>query len=117
MSQCCQDQPPSGAQACCETSGSCDCPVGEAICDKNAPCPVETAIKMNTKSVSAAMQAVQVDILKEKIRDQWGPVMEKEADAILEAVGAVWRATLTQAKAKKALRETFGEILCEAEAG
>lgn len=115
-----QVQTPSN-QACCPTAPSpnaaatCDCPVSQAICDCEAPCPVETAIRLNTKSLSAAMHAVQVDILKEKIREQWGAVMEKEADAVLETAGTLWKATLTQAKAKKALREQFCEIFSEVE--
>ncbi len=116
MSTCCQNTPSNpAATACCQDNTSCGCPVSEAICDNEAACPVETAIKLNTKSLSAAMHAVQVDILKEKIRDQWGPVMEQEADAVLEAAGALWKANLTQAKAKKALREKFCEIFSSVE--
>ncbi len=57
-----------------------------------------------------AMGEVQVDVLKEKIRSTWGAVIDKEADAIIEAMGTHWQSILAQAKAQYDLREKIKKI-------
>ena len=61
-----------------------------------------------------AMRQVQVQILAEKIRGEWGPVLEQEADATLTAMGACWRSMLAKGKAEADLRDSFRSILEEA---
>lgn len=85
------------AQKCCEAE---DC-----------SCPIEKSIQMWTESFCQAMTAVQVDMLKERIKKAWGPVMEKKADAIVQAMGAVWQAKLTAAKAQCDLHDTIRKII------
>lgn len=73
-------------------------------------CPVEAAAEKWKAAFCAAMHEVQVDMLKEKIRKEWGPMMDKVADATVKAMGAHWESMLTQAQAKKGLREEIQEI-------
>ncbi len=60
-----------------------------------------------------AMQAVQVDILKPKIQKAWGPMMEKAADASLEAMGTMWSSILAMTKAKADFRQKLEQLWLE----
>ena len=103
---------------CCETSsqapqghhgskGDC-CPVEKSL--QNCGCPVERATELWQKGFFCAIKEVQKDILKEKIRKAWGAKFEKEADAVVEAMGAHWQAIQAQAMAQKSLKENLGKI-------
>ncbi len=94
----------SDAQASPETC----CPV-EKSATQNC-CPVEAAEDMWKKIFFCSMKEVKRDILKEKIKKKWGPMMEKMADATVEAMGVHWESTLAQANAKKGLRENIANI-------
>jgi len=85
-----------------------DCPVTQALASDC--CPVEKSVERWTEAFPCAMKEVQKDILKEKIRKSWGAALEKEADAFIEASGAVWTSLMQQAKAKCELREKIGKI-------
>ena len=52
-----------------------------------------------------AWQEVVTDILKEKIRKQWGAELEKGADAFVAAMGAGWHAKIAKAKAEAEFRK------------
>lgn len=85
------------------------CPVQKSACsDVN---PINCSLDMWKTSFFKAMQDVQTDVLKEKIRKEWGPMMDKSADAVLRAMGTHWNAMLEQAKAKEDLQEAFRKIL------
>ncbi len=94
----------------CDTQSSTDecCPVEQSI-NQNC-CPVEASAKGWNKAFFCAMQQVQVDILKEKIQKAWGPVMDKVADATVEAMGVHWESVMAQANAKKGLHENIASI-------
>jgi hypothetical protein len=94
---------------CSTTAASSDCcPVEKSL--KGACCPIEAATELWTKSFFTALRDVQVDILKEKIRKAYGPVMDKAADATVEAMGAHWQAVLTQGKAQFDLKQNIANI-------
>jgi hypothetical protein len=102
MSQCTTD-------ACCEEQDTC-CPVEKSI-KEGSCCPVDKSIEIWSQSFFQAMKGAQVDILKEKIRKNWGPVLDQQADAVLAAMGTHWHAMLAQGKAQAELRENMKNIL------
>ncbi len=94
---------------------SCDTENKEGTCAveksiKEMSCPVEDAVGMWNSSFFKAMGEVQVDVLKEKIRSTWGSVIDKEADAIVQAMGTHWQSILAQAKAQCDLRENIKKV-------
>ncbi len=101
----------------CDTqTGSCStashkedcCPVERSL--QEQCCPVEKATEMWQKAFFCAMKETSVDILKEKIRKEYGPVMEKKAAAVVEAMGVHWQSLMAQGKAQADLREAFKKI-------
>lgn len=89
-----------GGKSCCAVEKSL----------KNCGCPIDQAAEMWQKGFFCAMKEAQKEILKEKIRKAWGPVLEKEADAVLEAMGTHWQSVLAQAYAQKSLKENIAKI-------
>ena len=106
-------------QAACESqagesgAGSSACPkcpgCGQTVC----PDPITCGMKMWHGAFFQALQAVQVDILKPKIQKAWGPMMEKAADAALEAMGAMWSSGLGMTKAKADFRKKLEQLWLE----
>jgi hypothetical protein len=92
----------------CDMENKEACAVERSINEMS--CPVEDAVGMWNKSFFRAMGEVQVDVLKEKIRSTWGKVIDKEADAIVAAMGTQWQSILAQAKAQCDLRENIKKI-------
>ena len=87
------------------TQGECNTPAASQIC-----CPVEKAAQKWSESFCRAMQEVQVEILKTKIKKSWGAEMEKVGDAVMESMGAQWQAMLQQAKAHVDLRDNIKKV-------
>ena len=81
---------------CCTEDGSCQS--SSTSCESNECCPIEVAADMWSDSFCEAMREVQVDILKEKIRKSWGPMMEQAADMLLESKGACWESMIAKVK-------------------
>lgn len=73
-------------------------------------CPIEMAAQKWSESFCKAMTEVQVEILKQRIKKSWGNEMEKIGDAVIETMGAEWKAILTQAKARVDLRENIKSV-------
>ena len=96
----------------CETSQTpqshCEnkCPCG---CGSDHPCPIH----MWLCSFHEAKKAVKVDILKAKIQKLWGPKLEKEATAVLEAMEAKFASLHADEHAKAQLKEKFEQICRE----
>jgi len=61
-------------------------------------------------SFMRAMCDVQTEMLKARIKKEWGPQMEKVADAVFETGGTVWQSWVSIAKAKCDLRDRIAEI-------
>ena len=97
----------------CEKTGSCDTSKNETEC-KIPPaqncCPIEMAAEKWSGSFCQAMQEVQVEILKQRIKKSWGAEMEKVGDAVIESMGAQWHAMLSKAKAHVDLRESIKKV-------
>ena len=96
----------------CETAqtsqGHCEnkCPCG---CGSDCHCPIH----MWMCSFHEAKKSVQVDILKAKIQKSWGPKLEKEATAVLEAMEAKWKSMQAAGQFKEQLKEKFEQICKE----
>jgi hypothetical protein len=96
------------------------CPTETAACSEAECCPacktdcggdlVTCALRLWGQSFFRAMQEVQTDILKEKIRKAWGPMMDKAADITLEGMDAKWRAMMAQAQTKETARSKLWEL-------
>jgi hypothetical protein len=71
---------------------------------------VDCAADLWKDSFFQAMKQAQVETLKAKILKTWGPVIDKEADALIEAMGAKWEAMIAQVKAAEACGEFKGKI-------
>ena len=89
-------------QAHCENK----CPCG---CGSDCACPIH----MWMCSFHEAKKSVQVDILKAKIQKAWGPKLEKEATAVLEAMEAKWKSMQAAGQFKEQLKEKFEQICKE----
>jgi hypothetical protein len=98
---------------CCQEQEACCCPIEKAVQEGN--CPLDAMIDVWKGSFFQAMKETQVDILKEKIRKNWGSMMEKEADAVVSAMGAHWQSIMTKAMAQGELKENFKNILKSAQ--
>jgi len=91
-----------------EGSAAC-CPVEKSVCaDVNT---VDCSLDLWRSSFFSAMKGAQTDLLKEKIRKEWGPMLDQQADAVLRAMGTHWRSMVEQCKAKEDLRTTFQKIM------
>jgi len=91
------------------------------VCDDQAcleevlsmTCPVEKSAQKWTGAFFQAMKETQVDLLKEKIKKAWGSDLDKQADAVIKAMGNFWCATLARAKSQVDLREDIKKIYCD----
>jgi len=99
MSKCCDTTNyDCETETCCDTS-SCG---SESKCPSETGSPVDHVAGMWKDSFLHAMKEAQVETLKAKILKAWGPVIDKEADALIEAMGAKWEAMIAQVKAAEA---------------
>jgi len=92
-----------------QAHGECKCGCGGA-CGGD---PMVCKMNMWMCSLHEAKKAVEVDILKAKIQKLWGPKMEKEATAVLEAAEAKWKSMQAAGQFKEQLREKFEQICKE----
>ena len=98
----------------CETStpqvhGECKCGCGGSC----AGDPHQCKLNMWLCSFHEAKKAVEVDILKAKILKAWGPKLDKEATAVLEAMEAKWKSLQASGQFKEQLMEKFEQICKE----
>lgn len=99
----CSTQPASQSSCCSE--GKCPCG-GECGGD-----PVACAKLLWCSSFAAAMKQAHVDALKARIVKAWGDKINAGADAVVEAMGAVWMSKLAEAKAKNDLGTKMAGIM------
>ena len=117
--------PVSGHNAECSVSGkgsSCGCPVSGCGCSvsgaQGTGCsdPFDNAPEVWGKDTLEAIRQVKLEILREKVRKNMGPQLEKAAEASLQALGTVWQVLLAQsnaAKAKDSFREEIRRIFSD----
>lgn len=105
--------PTNNQNQCCDTNTQ----TSESTQSYNTDtcCPVDESVAMWKKNFCIAMQSVAVDLLKEKIVAKWGDVLDKQAEATVEALGAQWCAKIQAAKAERGLREGIKASYCEAD--
>jgi hypothetical protein len=73
--------------------------------------PICCNINMWNSSFFEAIKKAQVEILKEKIKKSWGPMMDKEADLILESMDVKWKSMVAGSKAKEDLRNKLKALM------
>ena len=99
---------------CHSSENTCSTSSKETECKSGAPaqdcCPIEMAAQKWSGSFCQAMQEVQVEILKTKIKKAWGSDMEKVGDAVIESMSAQWQAMLSKGKAHMDLRENIKKV-------
>jgi hypothetical protein len=101
----------------CNTSECCTqeheqeacCPIENAVQQGN--CPVDAMVDGWKCSFGQAMKEAQVDILKEKIKKNWGPMLDKQADAVITAMGSHFQTIIARAKAQCDLKESIKSTL------
>lgn len=105
-------------ESCCMEKGT-SCPCGsdksyEDCCGCQTVDPVQHAMMAWHKAFFAALQQAQTERLKKKIEANFGPVLDKEAEAVFEAIGKVWSSMVSQSDAKKELAAKLQKIYSEA---
>ena len=104
-------------QECSTSEGTCAADAraeGKGGCPTDAlPCPVDMAADCWKASFMRAMCDVQTEMLKKRIQKEWGPQMEKVADAVFETGGTVWQSWVTIAKAKHDLKDRIAAVWSE----
>ena len=76
--------------------------------------PVQQSIAAWHKAFFTALHQSQTERLKKKIESSFGPILDKEADAVFEAIGKMWSSMLTQSEAKKEVASKLQKIFSEA---
>lgn len=94
-------------QCSTESHQSC-CPVEQS--SNSQCCPIEKSVEMWSSAFFIAMKEASVDVLKEKIKKNWGHVLDKKADAVLAAMDTHWKSVLAQGKAQVDLKDAFKKI-------
>ena len=95
---------------CCpaEAAAAQSCSPAQCLAEAGSNCPIESATQTWAKSFGEAMCQAQTEILKAKILKAWGPMMDKEADAMMETMGTLWAGMIAQvrtAEAKSAFQQ------------
>lgn len=85
----------------------------EQCCGCEPADPTQISMKSWHNSFFAALNQAQVDRLRKKIESSFGPTLDKEADAVIEAVGKVWSSMITLSDAKKELAAKLQKIHSE----
>lgn len=102
-SQSCSTQ--NASSSSCSESSKCPCG-GDCGGD-----PVACAKQLWCSSFGIALKQAHVDALKIRIVKAFGPKIDAGADAVVEAMGAVWMSALAGAKAKNDLGAKMAGIL------
>lgn len=105
------------------TASDCECNINTCTCCPDGSCeqycgctsadPTQMAMKAWHGSFFAALHQAQVDRLRKKIESSFGSVLDKEADAVFEAIGRIWNAAITQSDAKRELAIKLQKIYSE----
>ena len=83
-------------------------------CGCQAVDPIQHAMMAWHKAFFAALSQAQTERLRKKIESNFGPVLDKESDAVFEAISKVWSSMITQSDAKKELAVKSQKIYSEA---
>jgi hypothetical protein len=77
--------------------------------------PVEMAAKIWQKAFFKAYLEFMAEKLKKRIEAEWGPMVDKEADAMIERMGSQWHAMVQQAIAEQTFRQKLTKLYSEGE--
>ncbi|MGI0070016.1 MAG: hypothetical protein ACREA3_02580 [Nitrosotalea sp.] len=99
-----------------EGHATCSCNCSEMECN-DCGCgtadPIKMSMEMLHKAFHDAMYQVHVERLKKRIDANFGPALDKSADAMIETAGKVWQSMLIQAEGKKELESKLQKIFSE----
>ena len=98
-------------ESCCETStGNSSCSDSQTCCSPESASPIDHVAGLWKDAFFHAMKQAQVEALKARIIKNWGPMIDKEADAMIAAMGAKWEAMIAQVKAEEACNDFKGQL-------
>ncbi len=100
---------------CCNNQSCCQTVCTESSCQSNgcggdSCCPVECAIEMWENAFDEAMHAIMVQKIKERLETKFGPMFDREADAVVQAKSAEWQIKIAKIKssmAQHSLKQTI----------
>lgn len=106
----------------CKTEAGATCACGsnksyEDCCGCESPDPIQHAMMAWHNAFFAAHHEAMKDRMRKRIEAAYGPTMDKAGDAVIETVGKVWSAMLTQSEAKKDLVSKLQKIFSESKKG
>lgn len=100
-----------------EEEASCSCNCSESECNDcgcGSADPISHSMESLHKAFHDAMYQAQVERLKKRIDANFGPTLDKTADAMIETAGKVWQSMIMQAEGKKELESKLQKIYSEA---
>lgn len=74
---------------------------------------MEMSMGLLHKAFHDAMYQAHVERLKKRIDANFGPSLDKAADAMVETAGKVWQSMLVQAEGKRELESKLQKIYSE----
>ncbi len=111
--QCGTEHGTEGCPCPCHITGAKSCAGCASMHGVTAADPAEMMVIMWRKAFFAAQMEFMTEKMKEKIEAAMGPMADKAADAVFEAMGKTWQSMLLQAGAEAELREKLAKILSE----
>ncbi len=106
-----------GCRCPCHTTGAKSCgmcaPMHGVMHGVTAADPAEMMVIMWRKAFFKAQMELMTEKRKETLEAAMGPMADKVADAVFEAMGKTWQSMLLQTEAEAELREKLAKILSE----
>ena len=98
-----------------EATCSCNCSESECSdCGCESVDPISKSMESLHKAFHDAMYQVQVERLKKRIDANFGPTLDKTADAMIETASKVWQSMIMHAEGKKEFEAKLQKIYSEA---
>lgn len=100
-----------------ENNATCACGSNKSYddcCGCETMDPIQHAMMSWHKAFFAAHHDAMTERMRKRIETTYGPVMDKAADAVFEAMGKMWSSMLTQSEAKKEVTSKLQKIFTEA---
>ncbi len=111
----CGTEQAAGCSCPCHVLGAPSCPGCAPMHEAKGADPVEMTVIMWHKAFFTAHMEFMTEKLKERMEIAMGPMADKAADAVMEAMGKHWQAMLLQTGAEMELREKLTKIFSEAQ--
>ena len=99
-----------------EEHATCSCDCSEMECDEcgcGSADPVKMSMTLLHKTFHDAVYQAYVERLKKRIDANFGPNLDRAADAMTETAGKIWQSLIVQAESKKELESKLQKIFSE----